>query len=55
MPEVAARQRLGRLFNASDYPATLIGLFEVGWIIPIFQAPDYLRDVNPELYSRKPR
>jgi len=49
----AARQRLGRLFNASDYPATLIGLFEVGWDYPNIQAPDYLRDVNPELYQQE--
>jgi hypothetical protein len=25
-----ARERLGRLFNPSDYPETLLGLFDVG-------------------------
>src|SRR5262249_44576642 len=27
----AARERLGRLFNETDYPSSLLGLFEVQW------------------------
>jgi hypothetical protein len=49
----AARERLGRLFNASDYPASLIGLFEVSWDFPNIQAPEYLREVNPNLYRQE--
>ncbi len=46
-----ASERLGRLFNPSDYPATLIGLFEVAWDFPSVEPPDYLRDLNPALYE----
>ena len=48
-----ARQRLGRLFNARDYPSSLLGLFEVAWDFPNVQAPDYLRNLNPELYRQE--
>jgi len=51
----AARDRLGRLFNAADYPATLIGLFDLSWDFPNVQPPDYLRDLNPELYRQECR
>ena len=46
-----ATERLGRLFNPSDYPATLVGLFEVAWDFPSVEPPDYLRDLNPALYE----
>lgn len=49
----AARARLGRLFNPSDYPETLVGLFDIGWEFPNVQAPDYLRELNPELYQQE--
>jgi hypothetical protein len=49
--KVAASERLGRLFNPSDYPETLIGLFEVSWDFPSVEPPDYLRDLNPVLYE----
>lgn len=49
----AARDRLGRLYNPSDYPATLIGLFDVSWDYPSVQAPDYLRELNPSLYREE--
>jgi hypothetical protein len=29
-----ASERLGRLYNFADYPATLVGLFEVSWDFP---------------------
>jgi hypothetical protein len=38
--KVAASERLGRLFNPSDYPETLIGLFEVSWDFPSVEPPD---------------
>lgn len=46
-----ARQRLGRLYNSEDYPSNLNGLFQVEWEFPNVQAPDYLRELNPELYE----
>ena len=49
--KVAAAERLGRLFNPSDYPENLIGLFEVSWDFPSVEPPDYLRDLNPALYE----
>ena len=38
----AAARRLGSLFNASDYPETLIGLFGVSFDFPSIEPPDYL-------------
>ena len=51
----AAQQRLGRLFNLSDYPASLSGLFAVEWNFPSIEPPDYLRQLNPELYEQECR
>ena len=49
----AARQRLGRLFNSADYPATLVGLFEVSYDFPSVEPPDYLRQLSPQLYAQE--
>ena len=49
----AARERLGSLFNDTDYPMTLTGLFEVSWDFPSVEPPDYLRQLNPELYEQE--
>jgi len=49
----AARQRLGRLFNANDYPDSLVGMFDVNWDYPSVEVPDYLRDLNPALYREE--
>ncbi|HEX4131083.1 MAG TPA: hypothetical protein VHZ24_13660 [Pirellulales bacterium] len=51
----AARQRLGRLFNAGDYPATLRGLFAVEWDFPAIEPPSYLAELNPALYEEECR
>ncbi len=32
--KAAARERLGNLYNESDYPSTLIGLFDMAWEFP---------------------
>ncbi len=48
-----ARDRLGDLYCASDYPDTLRGLFEIGWDFPSVEPPDYLRKLNPELYRQE--
>lgn len=49
----AARQRLGRLFNAADYPDSLVGLFKVEHDFPSVEPPDYLRELSPELYRQE--
>ena len=46
----AARERLGSLYNPSDYPTSLLGLFQVAWDYPSLQPPDYLAQLNPEIY-----
>ena len=48
-----ARSRLGRLYSASDYPATLEGLFECSWDFPSVEPPDYLRQLSPQLYEQE--
>lgn len=49
----AARRRLGTLYNETDYPGSLIGLFSVGWDFPSVEPPDYLRQISPELYEQE--
>lgn len=49
----AARERLGSLFNPSDYPASLEGAFSMTWDFPSVDPPGYLRQVNPELYEQE--
>ena len=49
----AAALRLGSLFNPSDYPETLRGLFGVAWDFPAIDPPDYLVQLAPELYQRE--
>ena len=51
----AARQRLGDLFDASDYPVSLIGLFAIEHDYPSVEPPDYLRQLSPELYQQECR
>lgn len=49
----AARERLGRLFNASDYPESLQGLFHVAWDFPNVEPPEYLRELSPDVYRQE--
>jgi len=49
----AARRRLGSLYNASDYPATLRGWFDVSWDFPSVEPPNYLHRLAPQLYERE--
>ncbi len=51
----AARRRLGDLFDAGDYPPSLIGLFAIEHDYPGVEPPDYLRQLNPELYAQECR
>lgn len=49
----AARERLGSLFNPSDYPESVRGLFAVTWDYPNVEAPSYLEQLNPALYEEE--
>ena len=51
--KVTARQRLGSLYNSGDYPASLEGLFSLSFDFPSVQPPDYLQQLNPELYQQE--
>lgn len=51
--QAAARQRLGELYDARDYPDSLLGLFSVDWDFPAVEPPDYLRQISPELYEQE--
>jgi hypothetical protein len=53
--KAAARQRLGRLYDSNDYPASLLGLFAIGWDYPSVEAPNYLRELDPALYEQECR
>ena len=49
----AARERLGDLFDPSDYPATLEGQFGIEHDFPNVEPPPYLRQLSPELYQQE--
>lgn len=51
--KIIAQARLGRLYNAADYPASLTGLFDVTWDFPSVEPPSYLRRLSPELYRQE--
>jgi len=48
-----ACERLGRLYNASDYPTSLRGLFKLEHDFPSIEPPDYLRQLSPALYEQE--
>jgi hypothetical protein len=48
-----ARERLGTLFNASDYPDSLRSLFDVSWDFPNVEPPSYLQQLSPELFRQE--
>ncbi len=49
----AARNRLGSLYNAADYPASLLGLFSVTHDFPSVEPPEYLQQLSPEIYRQE--
>jgi hypothetical protein len=51
--KAAARQRLMRLYNPEDYPASLQGLFQIEWDFPSVEPPDYLLQLSPALYEQE--
>ena len=46
-----AERRLGTLFNASDYPSTLDGLFDLEVTYPAIEPPQYLVSLHPDVYQ----
>ena len=48
-----AERRLGTLFNASDYPSTLDGLFDMEWSVVPIEPPQYLVALNPEVFRQE--
>ena len=51
--KAAARERLGSLYSANDYPNRLSSLFAVEWDFPAVEPPDYLRQLSPELFEQE--
>jgi len=49
----SARQRLGSLYNEADYPGSLRNMFDVTWDFPSVEPPDYLQQLNPQLYRQE--
>ena len=49
----AAYDRLGSLYEESDYPRSLQGLFEVSWDFPSVEPPAYLQQLHPEIYQQE--
>ena len=49
----AARIRLGSLFDARDYPANLADEFSMQWDFPNISAPEYLKQLNPDVYAQQ--
>jgi hypothetical protein len=49
----AARQRLGQLYNAADYPPRLRGLFGIDWCYVSVEPPEYLLQLSPALYEQE--
>lgn len=51
--KTAARRRLGSLYNPADYPESLAGMFSIDFDFPAVEPPDYLRQLNPQLYEEE--
>jgi len=49
----AARQRLGTLYDSADYPESLRGMFQVAWDFPSIEPPNYLQQLNPDIYRQE--
>lgn len=50
-----ARERLGSLYDPSDYPMTLLDEFDFEWDFPSVEPPSYLQSLSPELYEQQAR
>lgn len=48
-----AQDKLGELFDSSDYPNRIDGEFSLDWDFPPIDAPEHLKQLHPELYARE--
>jgi hypothetical protein len=48
-----ARQRLGRLYDAGDYPSEVRNLFALDFDFPSIEPPTYLMRLSPEIYAQE--
>jgi hypothetical protein len=51
--KATAQRRLGDLYDPTDYPPRLRGLFALDWDFPSVEPPDYLLQLSPELYEQE--
>ncbi|QDT86379.1 hypothetical protein [Gimesia chilikensis] len=51
--KAAARIRLGDLYDPADYPHSLEGLFAIEHDFPAVEPPNYLKQLNPEVYAQE--
>ncbi|QDT22441.1 hypothetical protein [Gimesia chilikensis] len=51
--KAAARIRLGDLYDPADYPHSLAGLFAIEHDFPAVEPPNYLKQLNPEVYVQE--
>lgn len=49
----AARARLGDLYDPNDYPADLLGAFEIRWEFPSVDPPEYLKNENERIWQQE--
>jgi hypothetical protein len=49
----AAREKLGELFDASDYPTTLVGQWGLAHEYISIEPPEYLKDLAPDIYEQE--
>lgn len=49
----SAQEKLGDLFDANDYPASLENQFAIKWSYPSVEPPNYLMSFNPALYRQE--
>jgi hypothetical protein len=48
-----ARRSLGRLYDPTDYPPCVRGLFGVDWDFPAIEPPNYLMRLSPQIYEQE--
>ncbi len=51
--KTAASERLGDLFDSSDYPSSIFDEFAVEWDFPEVDPPPYLLRLSPDLYREQ--
>jgi hypothetical protein len=50
-----ARERLGSLFDPTDYPSSLLDEFDFEWEFPSVEPPNYLQSLHPSVYEQQAR